>query len=290
MRMGINECIGGVAGGTMGRIKLLTLTVGAAAMPLLAQNAARPGSSFAIVGQPPAETAEQLARPNATLVELKARPVSAVTLETAIAPELAVLFGAKADAPFDTARRLYGWPERPGLYCDLLRTRGLGLSTACLYDSDGDGRFDQGRRFDFNSAVGDLLGITPSGKIIGVRSTAKPAPVPLPQPIGFKAASVPAEVSGRLALKWRKVNVGGTTAGQLWITTPDNYTGTEGLSEQVVQFRLDRAPLDVELYGIKVRILGFDEKGAMRYRLLGISDGATVPLLFRGYTFRIIMI
>jgi hypothetical protein len=48
------------------------------------------------------------------------------------------------------------------------------------------------------------------------------------------------------------------------------------------------APLDVELYGVKVRVLGFDDKGAMRYQVIDVRDGATVPLRFRGYTFRII--
>ncbi|WP_230206751.1 hypothetical protein [Novosphingobium sp. Gsoil 351] len=230
------------------------------------------------------------AKNNGTLTELKARPVSAVTLGAAIPSATSELFGAKADAPFDTTRTLYGWPERPGLYCDLLRTRGLGLSTACLRDVDNDGRFDEGRRFDFNSGFGDLLGITPSGKIIGVRTTARPLPVPLPQPVPYTVGNVPSEVTGRLALKWRKINLADTAAAQLWLTTPDNYTGTEGLSEQVVQFPFTRAPLDVELYGIKLRVLGFDEKGAMRYRLVEIRDGTMVPLKFRGYTFRIMII
>jgi hypothetical protein len=278
----------------MGRIKLLALGAGAvatlAALPVVAQKPDQPGSSFALVGQP-APGGEQVAKSGGTLLELKARPVSAVRLATAIAPETAALFGAKADAPFDTGRTLYGWPERPGLYCDLLRTRGLGLSTACLYDTDGDGRFDEGRRFDFNSGFGDLLGVTPSGKIIGVRTNAKkPGRVPLPQPIAYTNADVPAETTGRLALKWRRVKAGDGHAAQLWITTPDNYTGTEGISEQVAQFPLSRVPIDGELYGVKLRVLGFDEKGAMRYQVIEVRDGAAVPLRFRGYTFRIMMI
>lgn len=260
------------------------------ATPPLPAQIAQPGSSFALIGQPAPGDAILTARNNGTLVELKARPIAAVTLATPIDPATAATFGAKPDAPFDTSRRLYGWPERPGLYCDLLRSRGLGLSTACLRDTDGDGRFDEGRRFDFNSGSGDLLGITPSGKIIGVRTTAKPAAVPLPRPVPYTRAAVPADVTGRLALKWRRTKVGGTPAAELWITTPDNYTGTEGLSEQLAQFPLARAPLDVELYGVKVHILGFDDKGAMRYQLRGVADGATVPLRFRGYTFRIMII
>lgn len=283
----------------MGRIKLPALAAGViatlAALPVIAQSPPAPphgaGSSFAIVGQPVARDAVLLARSGGTLLELKARPVAAVRLGESIAPETAALFGAKADAPFDTARVLYGWPERPGLYCDLLRTRGLGLSTACLEDTDRDGRFDQGRRFDFNSGLGDLLGVTPSGKIIGVRTDAKkPGRIALPRPVAYTSTEVPPDVTGRLALKWRRVKAGGGHAAQLWITTPDNYTGTEGISEQVAQFPLTQVPTEGELYGVRLRILGFDDKGAMRYQVLEVRDGATVPLRFRGYTFRIMMI
>jgi hypothetical protein len=56
----------------------------------------------------------------------------------------------------------------------------------------------------------------------------------------------------------------------------------------VLAFRRESAPLDVELYGIRLRILGFDPDGAMRYKILGMTDGVAVPLLFRGYTVHII--
>jgi len=90
-------------------------------------------------------------------------------------------------------------------------------------------------------------------------------------------------------LHWKRgKKAAGAETVELWVSTPDNFTGTEGLSEQVAIFRRDSAPLDVELYGIKLHILGFDAEGAMQYRLTGMTDGAAVPLVFRGYTFRII--
>jgi hypothetical protein len=259
-----------------------------AALPVLAQMPPREGSSFAIVGQAPAAQGVLTAKNNGTLVQLDARPVSAVALGESIPDELAAQFGAKPDHPFDMQRKLYGWPERPGLYCDLLRTRGLGLSTACLRDGDMDGKFEQGLRLDFNSGLGDILAITSANKVIGVRFN--PKPVRLPRPIAYAPAT--AEVTGKLALRWRK---GKTKAGfetaEMWISTPDNYTGTEGLSKDIVVFRRDRAPLDVELYGIKLRVLGFEEKtGAMRYQVLAVSDGAQVPLMFRGHRFHIMII
>ena len=274
--------------GKMGFYKpILRSAVSVAAMvwapPAFAQGVDRPASSFAVVAQPVDDAPVQVARPNRGFLKFDVRPLSAVTLGEAVPAELAAQFGAKSDVPFDSGRQLYGWPERPGLYCDLLRPRGLGISTACLRDIDGDGRFDQGLRLDFNSGLGDLLVISHSGKIIGVRS--KPKTVPLPKPVAY-APSAPM-VTGKLALRWKPgKKVAGAPTAEMWISTPGNYTGTEGLSENVLAFRRESAPLDVELYGIRLKILGFDEEGGMKYRLLGMTDGAAVALLFRGYTFR----
>jgi len=262
----------------------------AAAMLLLAasgQAQDRKGSSFATRAAPAAAgEAVQSARANSAMLKLDVRPVSAVTLAEAVPADIAVQFGAKADFAFDTALKLYGWPERPGLYCDLLRARGLGLSAACLNDRDQDGRFDEGLRLDFNSGHADLLGLTPSHKIIGVNFTK--ARVPLPRPIAYAPATPAADATGKLALRWKPYKAGGAGAVQMWLSTPDNYTGTEGLSENVLVFDRDKLPADIDLYGVRLRVHGFDESNAMQFSLLGIADGVPVPLLFRGYVFHII--
>lgn len=264
---------------------LVSAVVALSPMLTAAQGPDRLGSSFAIVAQPVDTSTVQVAKQYSAFFKFDVRPVTAVTLSQSIPTDLAVQFGAKEDVPFVAGLQLYGWPERPGLYCDLLRPRGLGISTACLRDTNGDGRFDEGLRLDFNSGLGDLLVISHSGKIIGVRY--RPRPTPLPTPVAYSAST--ATVTGKLALRWKPgKKVAGVPTIQMWISTPGNYTGTEGLSEQVIVFRRESVPLDVELYGIRLRILGFDERGAMQYRILGMTDGNAVPLLFRGYTFRII--
>lgn len=271
--------------------RLACATAAAALVTAAAPLDLRKGSSFAVVAQDRAGDNEvQLARANRAFLNLEVRPVTAVTLGGAIAPALAAQFGAKADVPFDAGRQLYGWPERPGLYCDLLRHRGLGLSAACLNDADQDGRFEEGLRLDFQSNKADLLLISQSGKIIGANFTK--VRVPLLAPIAYAEAPSTPPVLGKLALRWKPVSkkLSPEPAAQLWISTPENYTGTEGLSENVLLFRRAQAPLDVEIYGVRLRVHGFDEKGAMRYSVLGVGAGAAVPLLFRGYTFRILVV
>ena len=261
-----------------------------AASPSAAQVQPYIGSSFAVIASPAAVDREQVARANSSFLQFDAQPVNAVTLAEAIPDTIASQFGAKRDMPFDTKLRLYGWPERPGLYCDLLRTRGLGISAACLRDKDADGDFDEGLRLDFNSGHADLLGITPNGKIIGVNFTK--VRVPLPAPIAYTPVAPAGEVTGKLALRWKpeRDKASKRETVQLWISTPENSTGTEGLSQDVVMFDRTKVPLDVELYGIRLRIHGFDDHGRMRYTLLGMTDGAPIPLLFRGYTFHIMIL
>jgi hypothetical protein len=260
-----------------------------AAAPSAAQVEPRIGSSFAVVARPVAVDREQVARANSAMLEFDARPVSAVTLAQPIPHTLASQFGAKRDVPFDIGLRLYGWPERPGLYCDLLRSRGLYISAACLQDSDADGDFDEGLRLDFHSRHADLLGVTPNGKIIGVNFTK--VRVPLPAPIAYTPATPAGEVAGKLALHWKRApdKASGRDLVQLWISTPINSTGTEGLSQNVLMVDRAKVPLDVELYGIRLRIHGFDQNGRMRYTLLGMTDGAPIPLLFRGEALRIMI-
>lgn len=260
-----------------------------AAAPSAAQVEPRIGSSFAVVASPVALDREQAARANSAFLKFDAQPVNTVTLAQPIPDALASQFGAKRDVPFDTGLRLYGWPERPGLYCDLLRSRGLGISAACLQDSDADGDFDEGLRLDFNSGHADLLGVTPNGKIIGVNFTK--VRVPLPAPIAYTPAAPAGEVTGKLALRWKRApgKASGREMVHLWISTPENSTGTEGLSQNVLMFDRAKVPLDVELYAIRLRIHGFDGDGGMRYTLLGMTDGVPIPLLFRGQTFRIMI-
>jgi hypothetical protein len=179
-----------------------------------------------------------------------------------------------------------GCTEQPGLYCDLLRSRGLGISAACLHDTDADGDFDEGLRLDFNSHHADLLGITPNGKIIGVNFTK--VRVPLPTPIAYTPAAPAREVTAKLALRWKRARgkPSGREMVQLWISTAETSTGTEGLSQKVLMLDRAKVPLDVELYGIRLRIHGFASDGGM-YTLLGMTDGVPIPLLFRGEPLRI---
>jgi hypothetical protein len=260
----------------------------AAILPAAGQSGSGRSSSFAIVSHPVDAKVVLTARPHSAFLKLDARPLLAATLDQNIPVSVSTLFGGKRDIPFERGMQIFGWPEWPGLYCDLLRKRGLGSSAACLRDDDRDGRFDHGLRLDFNSRSSDILLVSPSGKIIGAEMDA--APVPLPQPVPYSTISPRPTVTGKIALRWKPVpkSPGSPFTDQVWMSTPENHTGTEGLSERVLLFDRGHLPLDIELYGITLRVHAFDGNRGMQYSVLSITDGTPVPLVFRGYTINFI--
>jgi hypothetical protein len=96
--------------------------------------------------------------------------------------------------------------------------------------------------------------------------------VPLPAPIAYIPATPAGEVAGELALRWKRApRKAPEREVQLWTSTR-KLEGTEGPSESVLTCDGTKVPLDVELYGSRLRIRGFDD-GGMRYTLLGMTDG-----------------
>lgn len=260
------------------------VTLAAAVAPAAASSAQvepRVPSSFALVAAPPTSEGEQLARGTMAFLKFDVQPIQAVTLGESIPDAIASQFGAKREVPFDTKLRLYGWPERPGLYCDLMRWRGMYISAACLQDTDGDGDFDEGRRLDFHHLKSDILGVTANNKVVGMRFSK--IRVPLPAPVAYTPVTPAGEATGKMVMRWRRHpdKASGRDLAQLEIATHDTSTGTAGEAENVLIFDRSKVPMDVEYYGIRLRIHGFAEDGQMRYTLLGMTDGVRIPILFR---------
>lgn len=242
-------------------------------------------STFAIIGENHDGATVLTAKSSGRLLDLSLRPTSSIVIDNAIPTDVAVSFGAKKEIPFSKGLQLHGWPEQPGLYCDLLRPRGLGLSSACLRDTNRDGNFDEGVRLDFNSARSDILLISHSGKVIGAKFKKT---VPLPKPVPYSEFTGSPNMTGKVSVMLKsdfKMNDRDPSmvSGTISIDTPDNHTGTEGLSEQVMRFQHRGKPVDLDVYGVKLRLIDFDATGALRYSILEVKDGAHLPLLFRGY-------
>ena len=99
-------------------------------------------TSYVAVPQIPGSVGPRVASKGAPLAEYLLSPELAVELQGSLDLETASRAAVQPKFPFAPERILYGWRDRPGLFCDLMRNRGLGSSTACLRDNDRDSRFD----------------------------------------------------------------------------------------------------------------------------------------------------
>ena len=135
--------------------------------PVAAQGIAAPETTYNAVFEPSDATRSGIASRGKSLSDVVIRPASAVVLEESLDPAIATAAAVTSGFAFTPGRVLFGTSDTPGLFCDLMRNRGLGSSTACLRDIDGDGSFDEAVRYDFNSGRSDRVFITDKGKVRG---------------------------------------------------------------------------------------------------------------------------
>lgn len=231
-------------------------------------------------------------------VALKGKPLAIYQLTPALAVELqgtldsatALKAAVTGSAPFVPGRVLFGGDDRPGLFCDLMRNRGLGSSTACLLDTDMDGRFDQAVRYDFNSARSDMVFITDKGKVRGGKLKAT---IPLGVPLAYRAVTGAAMPSAEVRLLWeahdRKDSAGTVrTQVDLVVTDGSNFTGTEILSQQYVRATLAPQPIEIPFYGLKLTLRGLTAQRSLVYTAERTAEAVPIDFVFRGYVTRII--
>lgn len=233
---------------------------------------------------------ELQAKKNKALAQFIIRPELSVVLEGDIDSEIARRTAVKKKFPFIEGRQLFGWRDHPGLFCDLMRNRGLGSSAACLRDNDGDGKFDDAVRYDFNSASADMIFITDKGKVRGghlKREQALTAPVP------YSAITSGDFPTAKMNLLWESNQSKIAGSGQpvtidITLTDGNNFTGTEVFAEYYARVRHSGTPVELEIYGTKIRIKNVDSEGSLSYEMTPIAKSAPVGFVFRGHIFRIV--
>ena len=276
--------------------RFLAIAIGAAlfgacaAGPLSAQKEEQQPTNYMATFDSTPDGEEVMARRGKKLVDVMLRPKSAVVLRGAINAEVARKAAVKPKFPFVEGTILYRTSGRKGLYCDLMRNRGLGSSTACLRDNDGDGTFDEAVRFDFNSAGSDTVFITDKGK---VRGGYEKAVIPLTYAVGYEAAPDAELPTGRVGVFWesprkRKDPPNNPALLRFTLTDGSNFTGTQIFSSKMLVMGYPGAPKTVDFYGAKVTVYGFGPKGEIRYSVKAAEEPAEVGFVFRGYIVNII--
>lgn len=230
-------------------------------------------------------TQSGLAPRGKSLADVVIRPTSAVVLEGVLDAATAKQAAVTSGFAFNRGRMLFGTRESPGLYCDLMRNRGLGSSAACLHDVDGDGRFDEAVRYDFNSASADRVFITDKGKVRGGKFKKR---FPLAQKIAYSAAPAGELPEARIGLLWanspsNKARPGQPPLIELLVTDGDNFTGTQIMSSIYALVPVTDGSQELDFYGAAIRLKGIAADGALQFSLTTSPDPRPIGLVFRGY-------
>jgi len=235
-------------------------------------------------------TQSGLAPRGESLADVVIRPTSAVVLGGTLDDRTAKQAAVTKGFAFTPGRMLFGTREASGLYCDLMRNRGLGSSTACLNDSDGDGLFDEAVRYDFNSGRADRVFITDKGKLRGGKLKKR---FPLAQKLAYAPALNADLPEARISLRWANESPGALRPGQsprveLLATDGDNFTGTQIMSSIYALVPMTDGSQVLNFYGSRIKLTGFAADGALRFNLVASPDPQPMGLVFRGYQLFII--
>lgn len=224
------------------------------------------------------------------LVEVTLRPSTAVVLKDSLDRDLATKAGVNPNFPFLEGTILYGAEGHAGLYCDLMRSRGLGSTAACLRDNDADGVFDEAVRFDFNSGRSDIVFLTDRAKVRGGKLKSE---IALIQGLAYETATPDTMPTGRVSLFWesernRKDPSSDPALVSFLLTDGKNFTGTEILSRDLLIMRYSGEATTAEFHGNAITVHGFGPKGEIRYSVKPSEEPTSIGFVFRGYIINII--
>lgn len=267
-------------------VRLVALPVIAALLfaPLVAQGLSQPATQYNAVFEPNDATRSGIAPRGESLADVVVRPDRAVVLQAALDPVVATSAAVTPGFAFTPGRTLFGTADSPGLFCDLMRNRGLGSSAACLRDVDQDGTFDEAVRYDFNSGRSDRVFITDKSKVRGGKLKKT---FVLAQKLAYTPAPAAALPEARIKLLWsrlavRKDNPRAPQMVELVVTDGTNFTGTQIMSRQYAIVPVTDGAQTLLFYGASIRLSGFTTEGDLRFSLQPGAAPQPVDLVFRG--------
>lgn len=221
------------------------------------------------------------AKRGSTLTTLSVRGERAVRLEADLDATATNWLGAKLKRPMQKGQVLVAAADRRGVFCAPVK-EGVWYSVSpCLTDTDGDGRFEALGTAAFNSGSVDGLVVTDKSAVLGVRFSET---TPLTTPVNYETVAYSDGAAAEARLKWsssfRRDQTGPGVIVKLWLEASDSSSGT-GVLSRTVEARLPEGSGLIEIEGIKVRVLGFEPTGAMRYAIEAVPAAQPVTLAFR---------
>lgn len=229
----------------------------------------------------PVSSEPATAKKGFTLATLSVRGERAVRLEADLDATATNWLGAKLKRPMLKGQVLVAAADRRGVFCAPVK-EGVWYSVSpCLTDADGDGRFEALGTAAFNAGSVDGLVVTDRNAVLGVRFSET---TPLTAPVAYTSVAYREGAAAEARLKWsssyKQNQPGPGVIVKLWLEASDSSSGAGALS-RTVEARLPEGTGLVEVEGIKVRILGFEPTGAMRYAIESAPSAQPVTLAFR---------
>jgi len=229
----------------------------------------------------PPPAGPQVAKRGAVLATLSVRAERAVRLQEDADASATNWMGAKLKRPMQKGDLLLGTTGRPGLYCAPIKEGAWYSVGACLTDADGDGRFEALSTAAFNAGSVDGMAVTDKGAVLGVRFSETAA---LGNPIAYAPVGYSEGPAAAARLRWRSTYdrkaPDRSVKLQLWLEASDSSSGTGVLSAPVDATLPDGTGL-LEVEGVRLRVLGFEPTGAMRYQIEDVRPAQRVTLAFR---------
>jgi hypothetical protein len=277
-----------LGGGRGGSMKITTLLGTAMALALPMSAVAADNSAFNLVVDSAHFDGSQTYTParHKTLAEVHISLPSAVQLDGTLAPDLVKAVGANKSAT-SAGAVLYAADDTHTTYCSTAWKSFAGMPrVTCMIDKDGDGRFEGGVKAAFDNYNSPYLAFS-DGRLTGFIGLTDVVTLTEPVPYHRVASSLSAAAgvdwdsdyvraqSGPVRFAFALVEIGGlqtgTPAGDLF-TTP----------KEVV---FDGTPVTVDLYGLRVTIVGIDESGNPICKLEGGIDQQAVRFIRQNIVF-----
>lgn len=217
----------------------------------------------------------------ASLATLSVRGERAVRLDADLDATATNWLGAKLKRPMLKGQVLVAAADRRGVFCAPVK-EGVWYSVSpCLTDADGDGKFEALGTAAFNAGSVDGLVVTDKNAVLGVRFSET---TPLAAPVAYTPVAYGEGAAAQARLKWSSSYKRDQTSPgvivKLWLEASDSSSGT-GVLSRTVEARLPEGTGLVEVEGIKVRVLGFEPTGAMRYAIESAPSAQPVTFAFR---------
>lgn len=209
------------------------------------------------------------AKRNAVIATVDIFVPDAIELDGDIDVSVRPMIASEADVAIGAGSILVNSKPSQHVYCGRMMSRGLGKAGPCLIDSDGDGKFDQAVKGGADAYQPMVLSIATNGKMMGI-SYAK-HPVPLRTPVPYHRVSYTKGPVGKAELNWQS-NFNPKRPGPVkiafWLGCYNDWAGT-WLAAAPTVATFTGEPVQVDVDGITVTVLGFGDKGELRFRIGG---------------------